>query len=89
MKERNSMESTMRTVQVTLPASDAVFLRRLSGNMGWQITPKRVTKRRQPLHADYYQSEQFYRDIETAEQDIANGKGLRVGSKQELDALFA
>ena len=47
------------------------------------------TKRRQPLHADYYQSEQFYRDIETAEQDIANGKGLRVGSKQELDALFA
>ena len=83
------MEATMRTLQVTLPASDAVFLRRLSGNMGWQIAPKRMTTRRRPIPSDYYQSEQFYHDLEAAEQDIANGKGLRVSSKQELDALFA
>jgi hypothetical protein len=83
------MEATMRTLQVTLPASDAVFLRRLSGNMGWQIATKRPSKRREVLPVDYYQSEQFYHDLESAEQDIANGKGLRVSSKQELDALFA
>ena len=83
------MEATMRTLQVTLPASDAVFLRRLSGNMGWQIATKRSNVRRSALPVDYYKSEQFYHDLESAEQDIANGKGLRVSSKQELDALFA
>ena len=82
------MAALMRTIQVTLPASDAVFLRRLSGNMGWQITTKRSNVRRSTRSVDYYQSEQFYRDLESAEQDIANGKGLRVSSKQELDALF-
>ena len=83
-----SMETTMRTLQITLPASDAVFLRRLSGNMGWQIATKRSNVRRGTLPVDYYRSEQFYRDLDAAEQDIANGKGLRVSSKQELDALF-
>ena len=83
------MEAAMRTLQVTLPASDVVFLRRLSGNMGWQITPKRATARRRPMPVNYYQSEQFYKDLDAAESDIANGKGLEVSSKQELDALFA
>ena len=83
------MEAPMRTLQVTLPLADASFLRRLSGNMGWQVTSKRETTRRRTLAKDYYQSEQFYRDLKTAEQDIANGKGLQVSSKQELDALFA
>ncbi len=83
------METAMRTVQITLPVADASFLRRLSGNMGWQIVPKRATTRRRSCSKDYYESEQFYHDLETAEQDIANGKGLRVSSKQELDALFA
>ena len=32
---------------------------------------------------------EFYQDLDAAEQDIANGKGVRVSSKQELDALFA
>ncbi len=82
------MEATMTTLQVTLPASDAVFLRRLSGNMGWQIAPKRATRCR-TTPADYYKSEQFYKDLDAAELDIANGKGLEVSSKQELDALFA
>ena len=83
------MEAAMRTLQVTLPASDAVFLRRLSGNMGWQIATKRTATRHQTIPVDYYQSEQFYHDLEAAEQDIANGKGLQVSSKQELDALFS
>ena len=79
----------MRTVQITLPVADASFLRRLSGNMGWQITAHRATTHRRACAKDYYQSEQFYRDLEAAEQDIADGKGLSVSSKQELDALFS
>ena len=38
---------------------------------------------------NYYESREFYRDLDAAEQDIAAGKGVRVSSKQDLDALFA
>jgi hypothetical protein len=89
IERTKSMETAMRTVQITLPLADASFLRRLSGNMGWQITAHRAVTHRRSCSKSYYQSEQFYHDLETAEQDIANGKGLRVSSKQELDALFA
>ena len=40
------------------------------------------------VHNKYYESREFYQDLDAAERDIANGKGLRVSSKQELDALF-
>ena len=76
------MEATMRTLQVTLPTTDASFLRRLSGNMGWIVRTQRTRR-------DYYESPAFYRDLQTAEQDIAEGKGLRVDSKDALDAMFA
>ena len=38
---------------------------------------------------NYYESREFYNDLDAAEQDIANGKGICVSCKQELDALFA
>ena len=76
------MEATFRTLQVTLPAADASFLRRLSGNMGWQVRTQRKSR-------SYYESPAFYRDLKVAEQDIAEGKGLRVDSKEALDAMFS
>ena len=76
------MEATMRTLQVTLPTTDASFLRRLSGNMGWIVKTQRARR-------DYYESPAFYRDLQAAEQDISAGKGLRVDSKEALDAMFA
>ena len=76
------METATRTLQVTLPVTDASFLRRLSGNMGWQIRTQRTPR-------NYYESAAFYRDLDKAEQDIAAGKGLRVDSKEALDAMFA
>ncbi|MBQ7632132.1 MAG: hypothetical protein IJS82_05180 [Paludibacteraceae bacterium] len=79
------MEIPTRTVQVTLPSTDAAFLRRLSGNMGWTIK----TQRRQRVRKSYYESPEFYRDIQKAEQDIADGKGVRVTTNEALDALFA
>jgi len=75
------METATRTLYVTLPVSDASFLRRLSGNMGWLVR----TKRTQP---DYYNSPAFYRDLDKAESDIKQGKGVRVDSKEALDAMF-
>ena len=76
------METAMRTIQVTLPLSDASFLRRLSGNMGWTVKTQR-----KPV--SYYESPAFYQDIDAAERDIAAGKGVRFDSKEALDALFS
>ena len=41
------MEAATRTLQITLPLSDASFLRRQSRNMGWLVTtvrPPRMTR---------------------------------------------
>ncbi len=40
------------------------------------------------VHNNYYESREFYHDLDAAERDIADGKGVKVSSKQELDALF-
>ena len=76
------MEPTTRTLQVTLPVADAAFLRRLSGNMGWQVRTQRRSR-------SYYESAAFYRDLETAEREIEAGKGLRIDSQEALDALLS
>lgn len=76
------MEAATRTLQVTLPIADAAFLRRLSGNMGWVIKTQRMPR-------TYYESPAFYQDIDAAEHDIAAGKGVRVDSKEALDALLS
>ena len=80
-KKLSVMETPTRTLNVTLPLADAAFLRRLSGNMGWQVR----TQRTKP---DYYESPAFYRDLDKAENDIKQGKGVRVDSKEALDAMF-
>ena len=76
-----AMETAMRTLQITLPLSDAAFLRRLSGNMGWKVQSQRKKR-------DYYDSPEFIRDLEAAKRDIAQGKGVRVDSKEAIDAMF-
>lgn len=37
---------------------------------------------------NYYESQEFYADLDAAEKDIRAGKGVRITNKQELDALF-
>ena len=76
------MDTTLRTLQVTLPLADASFLRRLSGNMGWKVRTQRTPH-------EYYESPAFYQDLEAAERDIKAGKGTRVDSKEALDAMFS
>jgi len=37
---------------------------------------------------NYYGSKEFLEDIDSAEADIAEGKGVRVENKEALEALF-
>lgn len=38
---------------------------------------------------DYYDSEEFYADLDKAEEDIQNGNYVSLSSKSDLDNLFA
>lgn len=83
------METATRTIQITIPKSDTRFLKRLSGSMGWRINSgntRHIASKKEG--EEYYDTPQFYKDIDQAESDIAQGKGLRVNTKSELDALF-
>lgn len=37
---------------------------------------------------DYYESEQFYKDIEEARQQVKNGQCKEINSKEDLDKLI-
>ena len=76
------MNAATRTIQITLPLSDAAFLRRQSKAMGWTVKTLRESRA-------YYESPEFYRDLDAAEHDISAGKGVRVDSDEALDALFS
>lgn len=47
--------------------------------MGWTY---------EEVRGDYYESPQFYEELDSAEQAIANGKGKTVNSIDELNAMF-
>ena len=77
-------------MQVTVPASDATFLRHLSGKMGWSLRNVRAAKAHKTEAEDaYFESPQFYQDLDAAEQDIEAGKGVSVRGIDELNALLA
>ncbi len=37
---------------------------------------------------DYYESEQFYKDIEEARQQVKNGQCKEINSQEDLDKLI-
>jgi len=37
---------------------------------------------------NYYESQEFYADLDAAEKDIREGKGVRIGNAKDLEALF-
>lgn len=70
----------MQAFTINVPKLDIKRFKGLAKVMGWTY---------EESNTDYYESEAFYQDIDTAEQEIAAGHGLKVSSKEELDALFA
>ncbi len=85
------MNADLRTVTVTIPQTDAGFFKKLSGNMGWKIVVAPRSKNRSAASSSisqYYNSPEFYHDLDAAEAAIAAGKGKVVETNQDLDALF-
>lgn len=74
-----SIQNQTQAFTINIPKLDIKRFKGLARVMGWTF---------EESNADYYESEAFYRDIDTAEQEIAAGHGLKVSSKEELDALF-
>ena len=74
--------SVKKTVDftVTIPQIDLKRFKGLIKAMGWSC------KKKEP---EYYESEQFYRDVDKAEADIAAGKSVSVSNADELDKLLA
>lgn len=74
------MEATMRTVQVTLPAVDAAFLRRQSRNMGWKITTVRTPRIEQAKKFDIMQTAGF----KEAMDDVKHGRITEYASTEDM-----
>lgn len=68
----------MESFTINIPKVDIKRFKGLVKAMGW--TFRKV---------EYYESPEFYADIEKAEQDIANGEGKQVNNIDELNALFS
>ena len=88
------METTMTTVQITLPVSDARFLKRLSGNMGWMVArpsakQKAVVSSSPKINMT---QEEFCEKIQYSSAQKAEGKTIAMRtnetSEQFLDRLL-
>lgn len=65
---------------VTIPKVDLKRFKGLIKAMGWSCEKNET---------EYYESDQFYQDIDKAEADIAAGKGTVITNVAELDNLLA
>ena len=80
------MEATMRTLQVTLPAADAAFLRRQSRNMGWEVTtvrPKRTT-----LPKTKMTEKKFRSKLEHSSAQAAKGQTIRMQENETSEQFI-
>lgn len=80
------MEATMRTLQVTLPVSDAAFLRRQSRNMGWQIVTIRAPRKEQPKVA--MTKEEFRAKLEHSSAQATQGKIIRMRENESSEQFI-
>lgn len=88
------METTMTTVQVTLPISDARFLKRLSGNMGWMVVQPKAKRKAAVSSSSKIKmtQEEFCEKIHNSSAQKAEGKTIAMRtnetSEQFLDRLL-
>lgn len=64
---------------INIPKMDVKRFKGLAKAMGWTF---------EKVEDNYYESEQFYKDIDEAERAIANGEGKTVSNIDELNAMF-
>lgn len=80
-QKSNVMENVrinMESYVINIPKVDFKRLKGIAKAMGWEVEKN-----------EYYESSAFYKDIEMAEEDIANGKGKSVSSVEELSELLS
>ena len=80
------METPMRTLQVTLPLTDATFLRRQSRNMGWQVVTVRQHRVRQPKVK--MTEEEFRAKIEHSSAQAAEGRTIRMQENESSEQFI-
>ena len=74
------METEVRTLQVTLPITDAAFLRKQSRRMGWQITTLRPNHAKRLRKQDITQTAGF----KEAMEDVKNGRVTHYTSTDDM-----
>ena len=84
-KHNDSVMATMTINQqitpftINIPKVDIKRFKGLAKVMGWTF---------EEVETDYYESAQFYKDIDKAEEAIAKGEGKTINNLDELNALF-
>lgn len=64
---------------INIPKMDIKRFKGLAKAMGWTF---------EKVKDNYYESDQFCKDIDEAEQAIANGEGKTVSTIEDLNAMF-
>lgn len=77
-KVMENVRINMESYVINIPKVDFKRLKGIAKAMGWEVEKN-----------EYYESSAFYKDIEMAEEDIANGKGKSVSSIEELSELLS
>ena len=80
------MEATMKTVQITLPVSDAAFLRRQSRNMGWHIVTIRSPRNAEPKVK--MTEEGFRAKLAHSSAQAAQGKTIRMNENETSEQFI-
>lgn len=84
------METTMTTVQITLPISDARFLKRLSGNMGWMLV--RPTTRQKTAVSNEpkisMSKEEFCEKVRQSSAQKAEGKTIAMQANETTEQFL-
>lgn len=74
-----TIQPQMTNFTVRIPKVDIKRFKGLVKAMGWSF---------EQAEDEYYESAQFYEDLDNAEKAIANGEGKVVNSIEELNAMF-
>lgn len=82
------METTYRTVQVTLPATDMAFLRHQSRGMGWQVVAVPAKKARTAVSKAKMTEEEFRAKLAKSSAQAKAGKVTRMRDDETAEQFI-
>lgn len=72
-----TLQSKTETYTIHIPNIDIQRFKGLAKAMGWTFEKN-----------GYYESPQFYADLDEAEKEIAEGNGVKISGVEEINNLF-